>query len=518
VLGNQLAAFSGKPRYAIKLPEYLKKCILSPQSDVEKKLVADLPKDIIAAAKTSQPYPLDEQNTLVLHYKKDDWQLWAYPMIYAILDDVILLEKLKLADMAALDGAISNIRIFRLGSLEHKLVPTEELAQKLAEVLQNNVGGGTTDIVWGADIDLLESKTQVHHFLGEEKYKPTLNSIYAGLGIPPTLTGTYGAAGTTNNFVSLKTLTERLQYGRDIMTRFWKKEIKMVQEAMSYRYPADIEFDFMALGNEEAEKQLLFSLCDRNLISDELLQRRFGHNPEMENVRIMREHKQRNQKRRAPKPNSLGEPTFENEARKIVLQSGLATPSQVGLELDPKKPGEKSGSDIEVKMAELQIKLGELNLKRSQFQAKQAAKKPAGQPGQGRPKNKKDSTKRKTKVVRPRTRAAIQTWAKHAQDSISEHVNPLILKWFNKKDLRSLTEEEFSKAEHIKFGVLYNMEPFSTVNGDTVALSVKAGSIPDLVLDEYNRYIDKCNKENGNLTTEDKRDIQAYFYAVLKDG
>jgi hypothetical protein len=62
------------------------------------------------------------------------------------------------------------------------------------------------------------------------------------------------------------------------------------------------------------------------------------------------------------------------------------------------------------------------------------------------------------------------------------------------------------------------MEPFSTVNGDTVALSVKAGSIPDLVLDEYNRYIDKCNKENGNLTTEDKRDIQAYFYAVLKDG
>ena len=91
-------------------------------------------------------------------------------------------------------------------------------------ILGNNVGGGTMDLVWGPDIELIESRTSVHQFLGEGKYMPHLNSVYAGLGSPPTLTGTFGAAGTTNNFISLKTLTQRLQYGRDVLADFWKNQ------------------------------------------------------------------------------------------------------------------------------------------------------------------------------------------------------------------------------------------------------------------------------------------------------
>ena len=37
----------------------------------------------------------------LLIYKKDDWQVWADPMTYACFDDLILYEKLKLADKAA---------------------------------------------------------------------------------------------------------------------------------------------------------------------------------------------------------------------------------------------------------------------------------------------------------------------------------------------------------------------------------------------------------------------------------
>ena len=50
-------------------------------------------------------------------------------------------------------------------------------------------GGGTMDLVWGPDLDFKESNSQVYKFLGSEKYQPLLTSIYAGLGIPPTLTG-----------------------------------------------------------------------------------------------------------------------------------------------------------------------------------------------------------------------------------------------------------------------------------------------------------------------------------------
>ena len=179
---------------------------------------------------------------------------------------------------------ILNIRIFKIGNLEHKIAPTKAAASKLASILGNNVGGGTMDLVWGPDIELIESKTNVHQFLGEGKYTPHLNAIYAGLGIPPTLTGTYGAAGTTNNFISLKTLTQRLEYGRDVLSEFWNKEMTIVQQAMGFKEPAHLEYDRMDLSNEEAEKALLVQLADRNLISEELLQTRFDMDPDMEEI------------------------------------------------------------------------------------------------------------------------------------------------------------------------------------------------------------------------------------------
>ena len=235
IAAGPLASFvGGKKAYGLKLPSHLRKIINSPKNDAEKYMVSKLPPEVIEAAKTKKPYFLDPDKIIVSHYKKDDWQTWAYPMIYSIMDDITVLEKLKLADMAALDGAISNTRIFKLGNLDHKIAPTKAAASKLASILQNNVGGGTMDIVWGPDIELIESKTNVHQFLGEGKYTPHLNNVYAGLGIPPTLTGTFGAAGTTNNFISLKTLTQRLQYGRDVLKQFWEAELEMVQKVMGF--------------------------------------------------------------------------------------------------------------------------------------------------------------------------------------------------------------------------------------------------------------------------------------------
>ena len=316
VSAGALASFNDKRSYELVLPASLRKLINNPKTDNEKLIVSTLPNEILQAAKTKKPYPLDPNKTLVFHYKKDDWQSWAYPMIYAIMDDITVVEKLKLADMAALDGAISNIRIFKLGSLEHKIAPTKAATAKLAQILGNNVGGGTMDLIWGPDIELLQSNTNVHQFLGQEKYVPHLNAIYAGLGIPPTLTGTFGAAGTTNNFISLKTLTQRLQYGRDVLVEFWEKEIALIQEAMGFKYPAKIEFDRMDLSNEDTEKALLVQLADRNLISDELLQTKFGIDPDMEKVRLNREHKDRKGSRMVNKAGPWFDPQFENSLKK----------------------------------------------------------------------------------------------------------------------------------------------------------------------------------------------------------
>ena len=366
--------------------------------------------------------------------------------------------------------------------------------------LQGNVGGGTMDLVWGPDIELLESKTAVHQFLGEGKYTPHLNSIYAGLGIPPTLTGTFGAAGTTNNFISLKTLTQRLQYGRKVLTAFWKQEIIMVQKAMGFRLPAKIEFDRMDLSNEDTEKALLIQLADRNLISDELLQKRFGFDPDMEKTRLNRESRERDSERMVKKAGPWYDPTIENSLKKIALQTGVVTPSQVGLELEKKKSGEKSALDM--KVPAIPTKLA--NDPSSESLPKEA--------GDGRPKLSKDNTKRKTKVFSPRTGASMLIWANSAQDKISEIINPIILEFYNKKNLRSLSNEETLNLEKLKTHILLNIPPFSNID-NTIIDIINQDLSNNTILANYNNWLKLVQLElNKNLSVDELKQAKASYY------
>jgi len=503
---GSLSSFVSDKRYELVLPAAFRKHINSPKTEAEKQVVSLLPEAIVQAAKTKKAYPLDPDKTLVFHYKKDDWQAWAYPMIYAIMDDITVIEKLKLADMAALDGAISNIRIFKLGNLEHKIAPTKAATAKLAQILGNNVGGGTMDLVWGPDIELLESNTNVHNFLGEGKYTPHLNAIYAGLGIPPTLTGTFGASGTTNNFISLKTLTQRLQYGRDMLVKFWEAEIEILQKAMNFRYPAKIEFDRMDLSNEDAEKALLIQLVDRNLISDELLQSKFGLDPDMEKSRLNREKKERVSERMVQKAGPWHDPQFENALKKLSLQLGIVTPSQVGLELPKKKPSEKTAMEQKAEQVKNPFSPKMANDPSSDSLPKEA--------GEGRPKLSKDTEKRKDKTFTPQTGAKLLIWSSSAQDQISSIINPIILEYYDKKNLRSLSNLENNELEQIKTNILFNTKPFAKINDNNIVEYINA-STNNITKSFYN-WLNLIKLElSRELTVDEIKQAKSSFYTMV---
>ncbi len=506
VASGSLASFVHNKHYQLSLPAHLRKLINSPKTDADKQIIADLPEAIILAAKEKKPFHLNPEKTIVYHYKKDDWQSFAYPMIYAIMDDINVIEKLKLADMAALDGAISNIRIFKLGSLEHKIAPTKAATAKLASILGNNVGGGTMDLVWGPDIELLESNTNVHQFLGEGKYVPHLNSIYAGLGIPPTLTGTFGAAGTTNNFISLKTLTQRLQYGRDVLSDFWNNEIMAVQKAMGFRKPARLEFDRMDLSNEEAEKSLLIQLVDRNIISDEIIQKRFGFDPEMEKTRLNRETRARKTGRMVKKASPWHEPEFENALKKTLLQLGMVTPGELNLELNTKKNGEKTAMEMKMEEPKKSTKLAN----------DPSSESLPGQPGEGRPKLSKDQNKRKTKKFAPQTGAKLTLWANETQEKISETINPIILEYFNKKNLRSLSKEQTSLLEQVKTSALFNSQPFCKIDKNYIdGILENVNNQNDIVYRYYEWFKVLQSEIDRDLTVDETKYAKSSFYASV---
>jgi hypothetical protein len=521
IVGGPLSSFVGKKTYAITLPSSLRKIINNPKNDAERAIVAQLPTSVIESSKTKKPYVLDPEKTKVFHYKKDDWKTWAYPIIYSIMDDINIIEKLKLADIAALDGAISNIRIFKLGSLDHKIAPTPAAAGKLSSILQNHVGGGTMDLVWGPDIELLESKTNVHQFLGESKYTPHLNSVYAGLGIPPTLTGTFGAAGTTNNFISLKTLTQRLQYGRRVLTEFWNNEIKSVQKAMGFDDAAVIEFDRMDLSNEEAEKSLIIQLADRNIISDEHVQTYFGINSELEKSRLNREQEERNKDTMVQKAGPYYDPEFKNSLRKIAMQIGLASPSEIGLDLEPKKEGEQTV--IEAKACPPVCEGNDVDTSTNpRLQINQNKPQPQGVPGEGRPKNSTDTTTRKKReFTEPQSgvpQASLQVWALEAQEKICGIMNNILLEFYDKKNMRSLSADEYSECENIKTKILFSLEPGIKLNEEKVLSKLNTIHSIDNKKNykTYQNFVKQISTDLGRqIISEELKYIKAYFFTKM---
>lgn len=412
---------------------------------VPMKVLETLPPEVKRAIqKKEQKVELDPDKLCVCYYKKDDWQSWAHPMVYAILDDIIMLEKMKLADLAALDGAISNIRLWTLGDFDMKILPTKAGINKLRNILASNVGGGTMELVWGPELKFTESNSQVYKFLGSEKYQAVLNSIFAGLGVPPTLTGMAGnGGGFTNNFISLKTLMERLQYGRDQLTKFWMKEIEEVRQAMGFRRPGHVVYDQMSLSDEATEKNLLIQLADRDIISNETILERFKEIPVVERLRLQREEKARNKDKMPPKAGPFHQPesddSHEKDMEKIDRQGEIN--EKIAVEKEKNKP------------------------------------KPVAPQG-GRPLNKTDTTKRKKRVDTPKNRpgvAELVPWIMNTYNAL-DSISKGYLNVVGKKNRRQLTRAQVQELTDIKFRVLATIPLMSEVDDKSIHRALSANT------------------------------------------
>ena len=467
--GN-LSLFMGLQNYTITTNSFFDKF---KAGDIPNHVLETLPPAIKQSLiRGEKDIPLDPERLSIHYYKKDDWRQWANPMIYAILDDIVMLEKMRLADMSALDGAISNIRLWTLGSLDHKILPNKAAINKLRDILSSNVGGGTMELVWGPELSFTESHSEVYKFLGSEKYNSVLNSIYAGLGVPPTLTGmASNGGGFTNNFISLKTLLERLQYGRDQLVRFWEKELEIVRKSMGFRYKAHIQFDQMTLSDEAAEKNLLIQLADRDIISHETLLERFKEIPQIENIRLKRE---------------------------------LTKRDTVG----PQKASPFHNANFNQDMKKIE-KQGQINEKQEKIRQKN---KPQNIQPSGRPQNKQDDGPRKKRVDTPKSNpgvASLLLWSDQAWGTVSEVLTNAYIKCHNKKNLRQLTKSQTRELEQLKLDVFTNLESYQDINESDILSHLKSGSRAK------SSFMNTLNDNNINIDNMSIDDYRTYVVGLF---
>lgn len=511
VIGGELSAFLGKPVYGLKVSNSLKMDItrlqkIRQESDdfLKQKDVPDYLRAKFIA--NTQYIPLDPDKLEVLFYKKDDWLKWSRPMIYSILDAIFTLEKMHLADNKALDGVISQVRLWTLGDFEHKLLAQPDAINKLRNILANVGSGDKMDIVWGPELKFQESNSNAYNFLTAKKYEQIMTEIYAGLGVPPSLTGVSSSGhGLTSNALSMKTMIERLEYGRRILRKFWEGQLKILQKAFGWRYMPVVSFDYKVLSDEQVEQKLLLDLWDRDILSTEKIIELCRQNPMLEEIRIKREKNKIEKGIKPIKASPYHNPNLDSELKKIIMQSGGVAPSELGIELQERKNGEKSAKELDAKLAPKPVPGVSVRV----------GGKPKGKPGQGRPVGKKDSIKRKKKP-KPRKAAAfisLFNWANDAQELINDALTPFILDHYNKKNLRFLTKAEVEDFEKLKFGLLTNLIPYSEISTESLS------SISSIIDNDISTYVPKLkrifnDKYEREPTLKELRQMQASAYAL----
>lgn len=438
-IGGEVGRFFGADVLGMRIPKNLSNAINNPKTIAEKEFVSQLPPEIVAAVKNGSSFiKLDMDRVYVDYYKKDDWDDWGTPFLYGVLEDVMFKEKMRLADMAALDGVINVIRLWKLGKSDQQILPTKAAVDKLIDILQHNVGGGVMDLVWDDMIDLQVEYPPTDKILGPDKYKVVNSDIVKGLGIPDALIGgvDLGTRNAQSAFVQLKTLVERLEYVRGRAIRWMENELRLVADAMGYKHIPSISFGIMSLRDEAAEKQLVIQLLDRGIISAEKATEVFGVNFMIELERMKNE-----QELRDEHPGLLEKANpYYRPISVMEKQTELAIQLQ-----NAKTATEDNGGSNP---------LGDQPSNDST-------------PQNGRPPNTVDTKDRDTRT--PTTLSVVQLIGLNKLDQIDNLADQLYLERHNAKNIRSLSSGHKQELERIKYTMLAVLSTDDEVDKDSIS-------------------------------------------------
>lgn len=438
-IGGEVGRFFGSDALGMRIPTSLANSIKSPKTKEEKEFVEKLPPEVVRAAKKSGGIvKLDMDKIHVDYYKKDDWEEWGTPFLYGVLEDVMFKEKMRLADMAALDGVINVIRLWRLGKSDQQILPTPAAVDKLIGILQNNIGGGVMDLVWDDMIDLQVEYPPTDKILGPEKYVSVNSDIVRGLGIPDSLIGgaDLGTRNAQSAFVQLKTLVERLEYVRSRAIRWMQNELRLVADAMGFKKIPAISFGIMSLRDEAAEKQLMIQLLDRGIVSSEKISESFGTNfmIELERMKLEQEFRKEN-----PGVLERSDP-YNRPFTMLEKQNELAIKlEKVKMSGQNRGGGDNGGGD---------------NPSGDQ-------PRDDGNNSPGRPPVKKDTKTRDERTTK--TQSVLMVVADSFQDQIGELIDGSYLKKRKIMGRRSLTKARKEELERVKRGILSVLLPGDVV-------------------------------------------------------
>lgn len=220
------------------LSEYELERLRDPKNDYDKQVFNNLPKELKESIKNGSwspdgvQIPLDSEKLRYSFYKKQDYEPFAVPFGFPVLDDINFKIELKKIDQAICRTIENVILLITMGTSPDKGGVNPNNLQAMQSLFENEAVGRAliADYTTKAEFVIPD----INKVIGPDKYKIVNEDIKEGLQ-----NIILGDERYSNTQVKANIFLERLKESRNaFINDFLQPEIKQVCEAMGFRdYP-----------------------------------------------------------------------------------------------------------------------------------------------------------------------------------------------------------------------------------------------------------------------------------------
>jgi hypothetical protein len=229
------------------------------KTQADQELFDSLPKEIqkqIMSGLGSIMIPLPMEDVIISFYKKMDFELFATPVFFPVLDDLNFKMELKKQDLATLRMMNQAILLFTMGAEPDKGGINYNNINNLQQLLSNSSVARYLVCDYTTKGQFLVP--DIGKILGKDKYAVVENDIYIGLNYI-LLNGEKFA----NKMTAIKIFLAKIRYGQNLFIRdVLKPIIENVSKQLGFKSYPEPYFEYVAIEDDTEFNRLVVRMAE----------------------------------------------------------------------------------------------------------------------------------------------------------------------------------------------------------------------------------------------------------------
>ena len=265
-LGGNISFTSGK--YYKLLSDYELERLRDPKTEEDVEVLENLSKEIqeqIANPKnTSIVLPLDSDKITALFYKKQDYEPFAVPMGYPVLEDINWKQEMKKMDMAITRTTQQVVLLVTMGTDPDKGGVSQKNLEAMRTLFENQSVGRVLIADYTTKAEFVVPN--IASILDPKKYEVVNRDIQ--LGLNNILIS--GDEKFANAQIKTQVFVERLKQGRDLFINdFLLPEIKRMSKSLGFKNYPTPNFNDIELKDDNTFSRVYTRLIELGILTPE---------------------------------------------------------------------------------------------------------------------------------------------------------------------------------------------------------------------------------------------------------